>query len=216
MRNALKYEKQLTGIVCGMDEVGRAPLAGPVTAACVHIPEQHRGKRFWSKVTDSKKLTLEEREALYDPIREHSCFGVAHATKDEIDTINIHHASLLAMRRACSEMIRAFSICPDHALVDGKFTPKELPCPATAIVGGDGKSLSIAAASIIAKVERDRLMKELHEEHPQYGWITNVGYPTKEHLQAIKIHGLTVHHRLTFSRIQGELNFSQAKPIEGD
>src|SRR5205823_5411969 len=103
--------------------------------------------------------------ALYDPIREHACFGIAHASKDEIDTINIHHASLLAMQRACAEMIRAFAIAPDHALVDGKFTPRDLPCPATTIIEGDGRSLSIAAASIIAKVTRDRLMKELHEKH---------------------------------------------------
>jgi ribonuclease HII len=216
MKNGLKYEKQFEGLVCGMDEVGRAPLAGPVTAACVHIPQEHRGKKFWSKVTDSKKLSLEQREALYDPIREHCFFGVAHATKDEIDTINIHHASLLAMRRACSEMIRAFSICPDHALIDGKFAPPGLPCPATPIVEGDGKSLSIAAASILAKVERDRLMKQLHEEHPHYGWITNVGYPTPEHIKAIKAHGLTIHHRLTFSRIQGQLALEELAVSDED
>jgi ribonuclease HII len=194
----LKYELTHAGPVCGMDEVGRAPLAGPVTAACVIIPFEHRKKRFWSKVTDSKKLTREQREALYDPIREHTCHAVAHATREEIDELNIHHASLLAMTRACEAMMAAFAIRPVHALVDGRFTPKNLPCLATPIVSGDSLSLSIAAASILAKVERDRLMMRLHEEHPHYGWDTNVGYPTKAHYAGIKIHGLTVHHRMRF------------------
>jgi ribonuclease HII len=204
MKNPFRHEKlheQMPGqVVCGMDEVGRAPLAGPVTAACVIIPAEHRKKGFWSKVTDSKKLSLAQREALYDPIREHTLHAVAHCSHIEIDEINIHHASLLAMARACEAMVRSFAVMPAHALVDGKFTPKGLPCPATAIVDGDNLSLSIAAASILAKVERDRLMKQLHEEHPHYGWNTNVGYPTKAHYAGIKIHGLTVHHRRSFTR----------------
>ncbi len=200
MKKPFRHEDIHDGPVCGMDEVGRAPLAGPVTAACVIIPHENRKKSFWSKVTDSKKLSFAQREALYEPIREHSFFAVAHCSQHEIDTLNIHHASLLAMKRACVAMVAAFDVTPVHALVDGKFTPKELPCPATAIVDGDNLSLSIAAASILAKVERDRLMKKLHEDHPHYGWNTNVGYPTKAHYAGIAANGLTIYHRRSFLR----------------
>lgn len=186
-------------ICCGIDEAGRAPLAGPVVAACVYIPPDTRTKKFWSKVRDSKLVPKEQRQELFTLITEHACYGIAQAPVEEIDDINIHHATLLAMKRAQIAMMEAFKIEPNMTLVDGKFIPAGLPCPANAVIGGDNRSRSIAAASILAKVSRDRLMTGLHENFPVYGWISNVGYPTPPHLRAIREHGITAHHRRSFA-----------------
>ncbi|MBN8521405.1 MAG: ribonuclease HII [Alphaproteobacteria bacterium] len=182
--------------VCGMDEVGRGPLAGPVVAACVFIPPENLTDPIWNHVNDSKKLSSTAREKLDPDIRALCFFEIIDISPAEIDRINIHQASLEAMRRAYHNI--ADRLPPHHALVDGKFTPA-LPCPAQAVVKGDMRSLAIAAASILAKVHRDRLMTRLHDVFPVYDWDKNAGYGTPAHLRAIKTHGLTPHHRLSFA-----------------
>ena len=198
----LEHEQSCSGPVCGIDEAGRAPLAGPVSAACVYIPPDRVKDRFWKKVRDSKQVPAPVREELFILITSKACYGIALASVEEIDQMNIHHASLLAMRRAQENMTRDFGIVPELALIDGKFIPKGLSCPGRTIVGGDDISRSIAAASILAKVYRDRLMRALHLEHPHYGWDSNVGYPTPPHIAAIRLHGFTVHHRRSFGVVR--------------
>jgi len=194
-------ETRHEGIVCGIDEAGRAPLAGPVSAACVHVPEEKRDLPFWPSVRDSKKLSARMRDTLFDEIVAHCPHGIAFAEAHEIDAINIHHASHLAMTRAYRAMCRDFRIVPAMALVDGKFLPKkDIDCAMLAVIGGDDISRSIAAASILAKVTRDRLMQELHEAYPAYGWDRNAGYPTAIHRNALSEHGPTPHHRQSFIR----------------
>ena len=194
-------EKQWSGPVCGLDEAGRGPLAGPVMAACVFIPQESRRKRFWSKVTDSKKLTLAQREELYPYIVEYTAHGIAAADVNEIDDINILQASMLAMKRSMQQMVANFNIAPEAALVDGNYPPK-LDCTVKTVVKGDATSLSIAAASILAKVTRDRLMRELCLQYPQYGWSKNAGYGTPQHLEALRQFGPTIHHRRSFAPVQ--------------
>jgi ribonuclease HII len=190
--------------IFGIDEAGRGPLAGPVVAACIHIPADKRALSFWDGVTDSKKLTAKKREHLFSFICENSRFGIAEASAQEIDALNIHHATLLAMTRAF-EACYAPSPQPSPpwgegvtALIDGKFCPK-LPCPAQAVVKGDSKHLEIAAASILAKVTRDRLMSALDALFPVYGWAKNAGYGTAQHMAAIAEHGICEHHRVSFA-----------------
>lgn len=187
--------------LCGIDEVGRGPLAGPVMACCVHIPHDVHNMDFWRIVTDSKKLTAKKRDVLYEHIREQCHYGIAEASAEEIDTVNIHHATLLAMKRAYHNMRDGFGTTPEHALIDGRFVPK-IDCPAMAIKKGDSKCLSIAAASIIAKVTRDRLMTTLANENPGYGWERNAGYGTPEHLAGLKKNGVTKHHRRSFAPVR--------------
>ena len=188
---------RIAGLVAGVDEAGRGPLAGPVIAAAVIFQK----KRIPKGLNDSKKLTARTREKLYARILEKAiAVGVGEASVDEIDLINIRQATHLAMARA----VRALSPAPAFALVDGNDAPA-LPCPCDTIVGGDGISLSIAAASIVAKVTRDRLMAELHELHPAYGWASNKGYGTEAHLLALKRHGTTPHHRRSFAPIHNIL-----------
>ena len=194
-------EETIQGRVCGLDEVGRGPLAGPVVAACVFIPPEKRNLEFLSKIRDSKTLSAEKLETLFDLISEHFAFGIAEVSPEEIDSINILQASLLAMKKAC-ESAGMF----DHALVDGNKCPK-LVCAATPVVKGDGRSVSIAAASILAKVTRDRMMENLALEHPHYGWERNVGYPTAEHLKGIEKHGITPFHRRTFAPVRNFIEF---------
>ncbi|MCB9963841.1 MAG: ribonuclease HII [Rhodospirillales bacterium] len=191
-------------LYCGLDEVGRGCLAGPVMAACVHIPEKFRGLPFWAGVTDSKKLSAKKREHLFPLIQQHTVHGIASCSVEEIDRLNILQASLLAMELAYAEMIRhAPSPLPLlTCLVDGIHIPKNLPGPAQAIVKGDLKHLEIAAASILAKVTRDRLMQALHEEFPVYGWNRNAGYGAQKHLDALITHGPTLHHRRSFAPIR--------------
>lgn len=178
--------------VCGVDEVGRGPWAGPVTAAAVIFPGEAP-----AGLNDSKKLTAKRREALYDLILEAGIVGVGEASVEEIDQVNILRASHLAMIRA----MRALGRSPAHALIDGNRLPEGLPCPATAVIKGDGRSLSIAAASIVAKVTRDRQMANLAADHPQYGWERNAGYGVKAHADALARYGVTPHHRRSFAPI---------------
>ncbi len=192
----LEIENSLSGLICGLDEVGRGPLVGPVTAACVYIPDEVRSQDFWQIVTDSKKLTQKKREMLFPLIQQTCNWGIGNATIEEIDDLNILQASLLAMRRAYDDM----GVAMDHALIDGN-KKAGLPCTEMTVVKGDSKSLSIAAASIIAKVSRDNHMLELHAEHPEYAWDSNAGYGTKAHLDAIEENGITIHHRKTFKPI---------------
>jgi ribonuclease HII len=203
IRPDFTIEDSVGGIVCGLDEVGRGPLAGPVVAACVHIPDNKRSLKFVSQIRDSKKLTPERLETLYAEISEHFVFAITEISPEIIDEINILQASLLAMMQS-HEKISGVKI--SHALVDGNRCPK-LSCASTAVIKGDGRSVSIAAASIMAKVTRDRLMEKLAQEHPHYGWERNVGYPTAEHMQAIDRHGITPHHRKTFAPVRNFIEF---------
>ena len=183
--------------VCGVDEAGRGPLAGPVYAAAVILdPEQPiRGLR------DSKVLPADKRERLADRIREKAtAWAVASASVEEIDTINILQASLLAMRRA----VEGLSVAPGHVLVDGNQLPK-LPHTCEAVVQGDAKVAAIAAASILAKTARDALMKSLHDEHPQYGFDQHVGYATRRHLASLAEHGASAIHRRSFAPVRAAI-----------
>lgn len=197
----LSIESTYSGPVCGLDEAGRGPLAGPVVAACVYIPGAALEKPFWLKVTDSKKLTAARRAALYEDIVAHTSFGIAEASVDEIDTLNIHHATLLAMKRAY-EAMRGVRVVA--ALVDGKFAP-QLDCRTQTVVQGDALSLSIAAASILAKVTRDRIMDGLHAQFPHYGWDRNAGYGTRAHMDGVRVHGITPHHRKSYAPVRAAL-----------
>ena len=184
-------------LVAGVDEVGRGPLAGPVTAAAVILNPDN----LPDGLADSKTLSHGRREALFAAIMACADVCVAHASVQEIDDLNILRASHLAMQRALAGLPRA----PDHALIDGNLIPKGLTIPATAIVKGDAKSLSIAAASIIAKVTRDRLMVDLAQQFPAYGWAENAGYPTKAHLAALQKFGVTPWHRRSFKPVHNIL-----------
>lgn len=183
--------------VAGVDEVGRGPLAGPVTAAAVilnpaHIPEG---------LNDSKKLTPKRRAALLDALLETAEVSVAHASVEEIDTHNILRASHIAMLRA----IEGLPTPPDYALIDGNMIPNGMTIPAQAVVKGDALSLSIAAASIAAKITRDLLMVELAQQFPGYGWDRNAGYPSKQHREALQNLGVTPHHRRSFKPVHNIL-----------
>mgnify|MGYP000870749959 CR=1 FL=1 len=194
-------------IVCGIDEVGRGPLAGPVTAAAVVLPPTGLPADLAAAIRDSKALSEAARDRLAPEIRRHALgFAIAEASVAEIDDLNILRATLLAMRRAV-DGLAALGVVPTHALVDGKILP-DLPCPGTAVVKGDSRSLSIAAASIIAKVARDSVMRELHAQFPGYGWDRNAGYPTAQHRDALKRLGATPHHRTSFSPVREVLGLS--------
>ena len=179
--------------VCGIDEVGRGPWAGPVMAAAVILDPAN----IPTGLNDSKKLTAARRESLFVEIMASAQVGIGRASVAEIDQINILQATFLAMRRA----VEALEKAPCFALIDGNKVPPGLPCQARAIVKGDSRSLSIAAASIIAKVTRDRLMCDLSATYPGYGWETNMGYGTKAHQQGLADLGVTPHHRRSFKPI---------------
>jgi ribonuclease HII len=185
------------GTICGIDEAGRGPWAGPVVAAAVVLD---RGN-IPPGLNDSKKLTAARRGALFDVIRASASVGVGIASVEEIDALNILRANDQAMLRA----IEALNPAPDAALIDGNRVPPGWPCRAQALVGGDGLSLSIAAASIIAKVTRDRIMADLAAAHPGYGWERNKGYGTTEHRAALERLGVTPHHRRSFRPIHNIL-----------
>jgi len=180
-------------LIAGVDEVGRGPLCGPVTAAAVILDPQN----IPAGLNDSKKLTAKRREALYDLLLECATVSVAHATVAEIDELNILRASHLAMERAVAGLPKT----PDHVLIDGNLIPKGLTISAQAVVKGDGKSLSIAAASIMAKTVRDRIMVDLAQQYPGYGWEKNAGYPTSVHLESLQKLGVTPHHRRSFKPV---------------
>ena len=179
--------------IVGVDEVGRGPLAGPVTAAAVWLNPD----AIPDGLNDSKLLTAARRLALSAALLEVADVCIAHASVDEIDTLNILRASQLAMLRA----VQGLRIPPDFALIDGNMTPKAMPCRSEAIVKGDMRSLSIAAASIVAKVARDAIMVDLAQQHPGYGWETNAGYPTVAHRQALINLGITPYHRRSFKPV---------------
>jgi ribonuclease HII len=181
-------------LIAGVDEVGRGPLAGPVVAAAVILLRPLEG------LADSKTLCAEERERLAGLLRVQARIGVGAASVAEIDRINILRASLLAMRRA----VLRLGCLPDLAMIDGNQAP-ELPCPVETIVDGDAQVPAISAASIVAKVTRDRLMRRLAERYPGYGWETNVGYATTAHREALWQLGACRHHRRTFASVQGTL-----------
>jgi ribonuclease HII len=183
-----------TRLIAGVDEVGRGPLAGPVVAAAVILLRPLDG------LADSKLLDAPTRERLAQSLREVALIGVAAASVDEIDRINILHASMLAMRRA----VLRLGCLPDLALIDGNRTP-DLPCPADAVVAGDRHVPAIGAASIVAKVMRDRLMRRLAVRYPGYGWESNVGYPTALHREAVRRLGATCHHRRSFATVRATL-----------
>lgn len=191
------FDQQFSVPVCGIDEVGRGPLAGPVVSACVHIPEKNLSNPIWLEITDSKKISAIKREKLFEPIKALCFYGFAEATCQEIDELNIHHATLLAMKRAYTALPANIPTI-DLALIDGKFAP-DLPCKTKTVIKGDSLSLSIGAASILAKVTRDRLMTKLHSDHPHYAWDRNAGYGTKAHMEGLETHGLTPFHRLSFA-----------------
>ncbi len=189
----LNLEREFTGSVCGVDEAGYAPLAGPVVAAAVILPPGGK-PRVLRGLTDSKLLSAEEREHYAERIRRIAVSAIGVASVAEIDELNIYHANLLAMQRA----VEALGAAPDAALVDGRAAPG-LDCPVKTVVKGDRRSLSIAAASVLAKVARDRIMHDLEAECPGYGWKTNVGYGTDEHYLGLLRRGPTIHHRLSFA-----------------
>jgi ribonuclease HII len=183
--------------VAGVDEVGRGPLAGPVTAAAVVLDPDH----IPPGLNDSKKLTAARRVALAAILRETCDWCVVHVSPAEIDRINILQASMVAMTRA----VAGLRMPPDHVLVDGNRLPAALADRAEAVIKGDARSLSIAAASILAKVARDAEMAALAREHPGYGWDRNAGYPTAEHRAALKTYGVTPHHRRSFAPVHNIL-----------
>ncbi len=192
-----EVETELGGQVAGVDEAGRGPLAGPVVAAAVvldpcAIPEG---------LDDSKKLSHKRRAGLLTQLLEVAQIGIGLASVAEIDEMNILRASHLAMERA----VTALPLIPDFALIDGRHVPHNLPCRAIPMIKGDARSLSIAAASIVAKERRDALMVDLAQQHPGYGWETNMGYPSKSHKEALRNLGVTPHHRRSFRPVHNIL-----------
>jgi len=191
--------------VCGVDEAGRGPLVGSVVAGAVVLDPFNpiEGLR------DSKKLTAARREFLYEQIlNKAKAWGVGEASAQEIDQINILQATMLAMRRAIEDLTSKLGSWPDKALIDGNRCP-ELPIPAQAIVKGDAKEPAISAASIIAKVTRDKQMMELHQRHPQYGFAQHMGYPTESHFAALQEFGACEQHRRSFSPVRKVLEMSR-------
>ncbi|WP_229600294.1 ribonuclease HII [Reyranella humidisoli] len=196
---SFRFELRCEGRVAGIDEVGRGPLAGPVVAAAAVIDRTRAARKLLRMIDDSKKLTLEQREEAYEAMIASGVvqFAVAEASVEEIDRINILQATYLAMRRA----VRALAEQPEVVLIDGNRAPPQLGCRAETIVGGDAHSYSIAAASIFAKVTRDRYMHALALTYPGYGWETNRGYGSQQHLEALSMLGPTPHHRRSFAPV---------------
>lgn len=184
--------------VCGVDEAGRGPLVGAVVAGAVVLDPNNPIEGL----KDSKKLTAVRREYLYEEIMAKAkAWGVGEASPLEIDQINILQATMLAMRRAIEDLTTRLGVWPDKALIDGNRCP-ELPIATEAIVKGDAKEPAISAASIVAKVTRDRQMMSLHERHPEYGFAQHMGYPTEAHFAALKQYGACDQHRKSFSPVR--------------
>jgi ribonuclease HII len=196
---SFRFELRCEGRVAGIDEAGRGPLAGPVYAAAAVIDRTRAARKLLRMIDDSKKLTLEQREEAYEAMIASGVvqFAVAEASVEEIDRINILQATYLAMRRAVQALVEQ----PEVVLVDGNRAPPQLGCRAETIVGGDAHSYSIAAASIFAKVTRDRYMHALALTYPGYGWETNRGYGSQQHLEALSLLGPTPHHRRSFAPV---------------
>ncbi len=183
--------------IAGVDEVGRGPLAGPVTAAAVILNPDD----IPVGLNDSKALSARKREGLAAELHARAQVAIVHLGIDEIERLNIRGAVLAAMQAA----LEALPARPDHALIDGNAVPEDLPCPATPLVRGDTRALSISAASIVAKVARDALMVDLAQQHPGYGWEHNAGYATQMHLSALQNLGVTPHHRRSFAPVRNIL-----------
>lgn len=198
MTDLYKYEKELykKGInyIGGVDEVGRGPLIGPVVTACVVLPKDFT----LEGLTDSKKLSEKKRDLFYDYIIEHSIYGIGIIGSDRIDEINIYEATKEAMYMAINEVKKQVNL--EHVLIDAM--PLDLDIPSTSIIKGDSLSISIAAASVVAKVTRDRMMYELDKEHPEYGYASHKGYPTKKHIEAINKYGLIEGYRKTYGPVK--------------
>lgn len=185
------YDKGIT-LIAGVDEAGRGPLCGPVVAAACILPKNYE----LDGLNDSKKLTEKKRDRFYEIlIKEAVAYGVGIASPKKIDEINIYTATKEAMREAISNL----QVKPEHVLIDAM--PLELDVPTTSIIKGDAKSLSIAAASVIAKVTRDRMMYELDKQYPEYGYASHKGYPTKKHIEAVRKYGVLDFYRFTFAPI---------------
>lgn len=193
-------ELEHDGVVVGVDEAGRGPWAGPVVAGAAILKRDTLPEDLLVGLDDSKKLKAEKREALLARLQQTdgAALGVGVASAEEIDRLNILQATFLAMSRAVADL----GVVPAFALIDGNKVPPGLPCAAAAIVKGDGRSLSIAAASIVAKVTRDRMMAELDAQFPGYGWANNAGYGTKQHQEALAALGVTPQHRKSYAPIR--------------
>lgn len=190
--------------ICGVDEAGRGPWAGPVVAASVMFLDR---TDIPAGLNDSKKLSKTARDNLHQLLVDSGAiYGVGTATSAEIDQLNIWQATQLAMRRAVDAMAQA----PEFALIDGNLSPKSFPCPVRPVIGGDGISLSIAAASVLAKVTRDRMMEQYAREYPQYGFERHAGYGTKQHQQALAAHGPCPIHRVSYAPIRAILEAHEA------
>ena len=190
---SFEFEHQCNGTVAGVDEAGCGPWAGPVVAAAVILDRNNAP----SGLDDSKRLSACQREAIYAQLVERAQIGIGQASVNEIDAINILRASLLAMRRAVDNL----PVKPGHCLIDGRHPP-HLDIPCTCLIKGDARSFSIAAASIVAKVTRDRIMAELAKEYPHYGWDKNAGYGVPAHKAALDLVGVSPHHRRSFAPIR--------------
>ncbi len=199
MLNNREYEEKYSNLnyICGVDEVGRGPLVGPVVASAVILPKNS----FIEGLTDSKKLSKKKRDYFYEIIKKDAlAIGIGIVDNKKIDEINILEASRLAMKKA----INSLSIKPDVILTDAMRL--DIGIPEEDIIKGDLKSITISAASVIAKVTRDKMMEELHEKYPMYNFIKNNGYPTKEHIEAIKKYGIIKEHRKSFRPIKDTIN----------
>ena len=197
-----KYEKELreNGIkfIAGVDEVGRGPLVGPVVAACVVLPEEFN----LDGLTDSKKLSEKKRDFYFEEVKRQALgYGIGIIDEKKIDEVNIYEATKLAMKEAIEECKKSCKI--EHVLIDAM--PLELDVPTTSIIKGDLKSITISAASVIAKVTRDRMLDELHEKFPMYDFKKNKGYPTKKHLEAIEEYGIIDEHRRSYGPVKNYL-----------
>ena len=198
-----KFEDLYRGNVAGIDEAGRGPWAGPVVAGAVVILDRNLSKILLDGLDDSKKLSAKKREMLYQELfaeqeRGKISIGIGQADCREIDRLNILQATFLAMRRAAKQL----KVRPEAALIDGNRTPADFFCPVQTIVKGDSKSMSVAAASIVAKVYRDRLMREMAVKYPYYGFEKNAGYGTAAHIEGLRAHGITPEHRKSYKPIQ--------------
>lgn len=198
-----KIEDGHRGLICGIDEAGRGPWAGPVVAGAAVFLTREVSPELLAQLNDSKKLTAKKREYLYELLRQeeqagHILCGIGEASAAEIDELNILQATFMAMRRAVENLPQK----PDIALIDGNRLPKDFPCANECFIGGDGRSYSIAAASILAKVYRDRLMREMAKQYPHYGFEKNAGYGTKAHIEGLRLHGVTPQHRRSYRPIK--------------
>lgn len=199
MEDLYKYENELyekgLNYIGGVDEVGRGPLNGPVVACCCVLPKNF----ILEGLTDSKKLSEKKRDVFFDYIKEHAvAYGIGIIGPEIIDEVNIYEATKLAMYEAIRQVREKINV--DHVLIDAM--PLDLDIPTTSIIKGDSKSISIAAASVIAKVTRDRMMYELDKKYPEYGYASHKGYPTKKHLEAIKKYGLIDGYRKTYGPVK--------------